>query len=53
MMSKIHGLVYALFSKLAKFNTPEALATWVKLEMHHKSNLDNLEYLKKLRIKNF
>lgn len=53
MMSKIYGLVCALFSKLVKFNTNEALTTWVKLEMHHKCNLENLEYLKKLRIKNF
>lgn len=27
--------------------------TWIDLEMQYKRNLENLEYLKKLRIKNF
>ena len=42
---------------LAKFftriSTQDSKDTWALLEMRQKSNLENLEDLKKLRIKNF
>ena len=53
MWSKLNGLFKMLISKLSKLNSIEVVTTWVSLEMQHKSNLENLEDLKKLRIKNF
>jgi hypothetical protein len=50
MWSNIFNLFTRLLTRISKKDNNE---TWVFLEMRHKTNLENLEYLKKLRIKNF
>lgn len=38
---------------IRKISRPDTKETWNLLEMRHKANLENLEDLKKLRIKYF
>lgn len=46
----LNNLLSKLFMRISKNDTNE---TWSLLEMRQKTNLENLEDLKKLRIKNF
>lgn len=50
MWSYLNNLLSKLFMRISKNDTNE---TWSLLEMRQKANLENLEDLKKLRIKNF
>jgi hypothetical protein len=50
MWSYLLNLLDKLFMRLSKHDSKE---TWVLLEMRQKANLENLEDLKKLRIKEF
>lgn len=50
MWSYLNKLFSNFFMRISKHDSKE---TWTLLEMRQKSNLENLEDLKKLRIKNF
>jgi hypothetical protein len=50
MMLKISNFFAKVFMRFSKADNKE---TWHLLEMQHRSNLENLEDLKKLRIKYF
>lgn len=50
MWKRLHDLFERLISLFVKHDTKE---TWALLEMRRKANLENLEDLKKLRLKNF
>lgn len=50
MLSYFKNLIAILFMRISKHDSKE---TWDLLEMRQRSNLENLEDLKKLRIKNF
>ncbi len=50
MWSYLNKLFSNFFMRISKHDSQE---TWTLLEMRQKSNLENLEDLKKLRIKNF
>lgn len=50
MWSYLNNLLEKFFMRISKHDTKE---TWTLLEMRQKANLENLEDLKKLRIKNF
>ncbi len=46
----LYNMIDRLISRFVKHDTKE---TWVLLETRRKINLENLEDLKKLRLKNF
>lgn len=50
MWKRLYNLFESLLSRFVKNDTKE---TWTLLEMRRKANLENLEDLKKLRLKNF
>lgn len=50
MWKRFANLFELLISRFVKSDTKE---TWTLLEMRRKANLENLEDLKKLRLKNF
>lgn len=50
MWRALSQLIDFIINKLSKRETKE---TWNLLEMRRKANLENLEDLKKLRLKNF
>lgn len=50
MWTYLNNLLAVFFMRISKHDCKE---TWTLLEMRQKSNLENLEDLKKLRIKNF
>lgn len=50
MWTKITNLVARIFTFFSGRDTKE---TWIHLELRQRHNLENLEALKKLRIKNF
>lgn len=50
MWTKLSNLIATILKRLSASDSKE---TWIHLEARRSTNLENLEALKKLRIKNF